>query len=73
MMRQDGNAPLLSRAEADERYGVKLGPLFSNYNLTHGARFVDHVCKADLRFYGLTIGEWAIGVFVRRRRKAVDQ
>ena len=42
-----------------------------NYNLSAGSRFIDTVTPfRELRFYGIVIGEWAIGGFRRVLRVA---
>lgn len=49
--------------EADKRhvYGWSLGRLFADYNLTRATMFLFHHGRY-LRFWGVTFGQWAIGV-----------
>ena len=52
-----------------QRYGRSIGPFFWRYNLTLGAEFNRAVLGQTLRWWGVSWGQWGIGIMRREKSK----
>lgn len=48
--------------------GVKVGPFWWRYHLSFAIRFIEQTQGYELRWYGITVGDIGIGIFIRVRK-----